>query len=63
MVLDGKTRRRMNQREWECFEDGVNYERDRIIKLLEEWGTLKITPYCEIPIWLAKELIRGESND
>ena len=35
MVSDGKTRRRMNQREWECFEDGVNYERDRIILLLD----------------------------
>jgi hypothetical protein len=35
MVSDGKTRRRMNQREWECFEDGVNYERDRIIELIK----------------------------
>lgn len=33
---DGKTRRYMNEREWQCFEDGVNYERERIIKLLED---------------------------
>ena len=34
-MSDGKTRRRMNEREWLCFEDGVNWERERIIKLLE----------------------------
>jgi len=34
-VSDSKTRRRMNEREWLCFEDGVNWERERIIKLLE----------------------------
>jgi len=41
-------------------KEGVYLERERIIKLLEDWGTLKITPYCEIPIWLAIELIRRE---
>lgn len=34
-MSDSKTRRRMNEREWLCFEDGVNWERERIIKLLE----------------------------
>lgn len=35
-MTDGKTRRRMNEREWQCFEDGVKYERERVIKLLEK---------------------------
>lgn len=35
-MTDGKTRRYMNEREWLCFEDGVKYERERVIKLLEE---------------------------
>lgn len=34
-MTDGKTRRRMNEREWLCFEDGVKYERERFVKLLE----------------------------
>lgn len=34
-MSDGKTRRYMNEREWQCFEDGVKYERERVIKLLE----------------------------
>jgi hypothetical protein len=33
--IDGKTRRRMNEREWQCFEEGVNYERERIVKDLK----------------------------
>jgi hypothetical protein len=32
---DGKTRHRMNEREWQCFEDGVTWERQRIIKSLD----------------------------
>lgn len=32
---DGKTRHRMNEREWQCFEDGVNHERERIFKDLK----------------------------
>ena len=35
-MSDGKTRRYMNEREWQCFEDGVKYERERVIKLLEQ---------------------------
>ena len=36
-MSDGKTRRYMNEREWQCFEDGVKYERERITALLYEW--------------------------
>ena len=34
---DGKTRRQMTKREWDCFEDGVNWERERISKLLADY--------------------------
>jgi len=33
-MSDGKTRRYMNEREWQWFEDGVKYERERVIQLL-----------------------------
>ena len=36
-MTDGQTRRRMNEREWQCFEDGVKYERERLAKLLQDY--------------------------
>lgn len=69
-MSDGKTRRRMNEREWQCFEDGVKYERERIIKLLEfylgetDWSNFEgDSPSVE---WIrgfsaALALIKGEN--
>lgn len=34
-MSDGKTRTPMSQKEWLAFEDGVNWERARVVKLLE----------------------------
>lgn len=69
MVSDGKTRRRMNQREWECFEDGVNYERDRIIKLLKQHdketkeGKTDMAIKYRSAVLACIRLIKGKSND
>ena len=57
-MSDGKTHRRMNEREWECFEDGVKWERARIIKLLEtQW-----LPIANVEACLA-QIKTEETND
>ena len=61
MVSDGKTRRRMNEREWLCFEDGVNYERDRVIELVKSGKWVGETLSEDIIKLIA--LIEGKSND
>jgi len=47
----------------DCIDKGRSMERERIVNLLTKWGTPKITPNCEIPIWLAVELILAEPNE
>lgn len=62
-MSDGKTRRRMNEREWQCFEDGVTYERERIIKLLEDFDKENASCQCcftELCVNDAIALIKGE---
>ena len=69
---DGKTRTPMSQKEWLAFEDGVNWERARVVKLLEIGGTIEtiICDYWGDPdfdkddaLVLIEAAIKGETND
>lgn len=63
---DGKTRTPMSQKEWLAFEDGVNWERARVIKLLEDEKFILPEGIHEgltlMPIQDAIALIKGENK-